>query len=141
MKKLLFAFLLGFSSIIFAQDKLITSEEEYKFLTKGYKLYLETGSDFKAGYELIKLKEDNTDGYIITYHKFIDSKIKKVKALLIVLQKNDKITYLCLPFNNNELLKKFIFEVENLDNTTKSLLQASNSVMLSKSLGEIYMNK
>lgn len=141
MKKILLTFLLAFSSITIAQDKIITSEEEYKFLTKGYQLYLENGSDFKAGYELVKLTENNADGYLITYHKFNDTTIKKTKALLIVVQKKDKKTYLCLPFNNSELLRKFILEVENLDNTTKALVQANNSVILSKSLGEIYMNK
>lgn len=141
MKKLFLAILFVFSSISFSQEKLITSEEEYKFLTKGYQLYLENGSDFKAGYELVKLTENNTDGYTITYHKFNDTKINKTKALLIVLHKKDKKTYLCLPFNNSDLLKKFIIEVESLDNTMRGLLQANNSVLLSKALGELYLNK
>uniref|UniRef100_UPI004048A3AB hypothetical protein n=1 Tax=Flavobacterium sp. TaxID=239 RepID=UPI004048A3AB len=110
MKKILLSFLLLFSVTLFSQDKIITSEEEYKFLTKGYQIYLENGSDFKAGYELVKLTENNTDGYTITYHKFNDTNIKKTKALLIIIEKKKDKYYLCLPFNNNDLLKKYILE-------------------------------
>ena len=140
MKKI-FLLLLLVPAINFAQEKITTSEEEYKYLTEGLKIQQETGTDLKAGYELENIKEVTTNGYTVSYSLFNHLESKKTKAISIVLRKEkdkkDKIVYLCLPLNNSELLKKYVTATENLGITMKSYYDLSIAAMFSSSIDKL----
>src|SRR5258705_13789581 len=44
---------------LYSQSKITTSEEEYNFVTKGYKVQIESGLDMKKGYVIKDLGEWN----------------------------------------------------------------------------------
>ena len=44
---------------LYSQSKITTSEEEYNYVTKGYKVQIESGLDMKKGYTLKDLGEWN----------------------------------------------------------------------------------
>lgn len=141
MKKLVLALTIMFSSFCMAQDKIVTSEEEYNYLTQGYKISLETGSDFKAGYELKKIDEDKLENYSYSYSLLVHKESNKTKAVLITCKKDkekeDKIVYLCLPFNNGNLFKKFCLETESLGTTMKMYFDYSMYNTLRKAMDKI----
>jgi hypothetical protein len=61
-----------------------------------------------------------------------------VKAILIVCSKDkdkkNKIIYLCLPFNNMQLMQKFNSESEKMGITMAALFNQSNNIILSSLL-------
>ena len=60
-KLIIIAFLLALSGStqLFSQSKTTTTEEEYNYVTKGYKVQIESGLDMKKGYSLKDLGEWN----------------------------------------------------------------------------------
>jgi hypothetical protein len=142
MKKLVLLFMIAFTPIANAQDaKPITTEEEYNYLTKGYELQLQNGADFKSGYELLKIDELKVNGYIVTYSLMKESSSKQTKAVSIVLtkekDKKDKVVYLCLPFNNPDLLQKFYKDTESIGISMKVVFEISVYNNLSRSMDKI----
>jgi hypothetical protein len=136
MKNFLLLLLLVTGST-FAQDKaaeqpeskIITTEEEYNYLTQGYKIAIETGADMKVGYTLEHMPEIKAGNFTAKYSFLKETATKQTKAVLIVLEKekgnSDKVVYLCLPFNNGELLKKFYAETQTLGITMMDIFSAS----------------
>ena len=141
MKKLALLIIMTISCNVFAQDKVITTDEEYNYLTKGYELQLQNGSDFKSGYELKKIDEHKSGGFIVTYSLMNELASKTTKAVSIVLTKEkdskNKVIYLCLPFNNTELLKKFVKDTESLGISMKMVFEASLYVNFARSMDKI----
>ncbi len=141
MRKLLFALCLFTSSLLMSQEKAVTTEEEYNYLTKGYAEQLEKGGDMKADYELTKINQVKSGDYSFEFYILKQKSISLSKALLIIArkdkEKNDKVRYLCLPFNNSELFKKYYKDKEGLGITIGTLLDASLDQMLSMSLEKI----
>ncbi len=142
MKKLLFTLL--FPLLAISQDKISTSEEEYNYLTQGYKLHLENGSDLKKGYVLNKVNEyiggmDNQ--FNISHYYFIETESNKTKAILFIVKKEkgdkDKTKYLCLPINNNELFKKFRIDEVNLGLSMEYLLSSYSMNEFSKTVNKL----
>jgi len=140
MKKLLLAILL-FPTLNFAQEKISTSEEEYKYLTEGLKIQQQTGTDLKSGYELEKIKEVNSNGFIINYSYFNHISSNETRALSIILtkekDKKDKVVYLCLPIDNSDLFKRFCEETDKLGLSMKMYFDYSIYMMLSKAINKI----
>jgi len=112
MKKVLFTTLtlLFLHSFVRAQ----TTQEEYNYITKGWKNHLDDGSDVKSGYEMTRLKSVNMTSGDGHRRKATLSAFKKTKngfnhtvAYMITYQKNDEATeYICLPhFTSDESLQ------------------------------------
>src|SRR5690606_27050427 len=95
-------------------SQVITTDEEYNYLTQGYPLSLESGQDFKDGYELKEFNSITIKDYSYNLSYFIHSETNKVKAILIIAKKiksgKDKVQYLCLPINSDKLFLKYIEE-------------------------------
>lgn len=140
MKKLLLLLLL-IPVFSIAQDKVSTTDEEYKYLTEGYRIQQETGSDFKLGYELLKIEENKANGYSIKYSLLQETSTKTTKAISIVLTKDkdkkDKVIYLCLPFNNEELFVKYCKATESLGISMKMYFDYSIYNLLQKSMDKM----
>ncbi|WP_421799825.1 hypothetical protein [Haliscomenobacter sp.] len=61
MKFFLSLILIAFCSISFAQG---TTQEEYNYVTKGYKIQQESGLDMKKGYSIKLYPETQTNGSV-----------------------------------------------------------------------------
>ena len=144
MKKI-FLLLLLVPMFNFAQDreKAVTTDEEYLYLTQGYRITLATGLDVKNGYSLTHLPEVTSENHIIRYSLLKDVKTSKTKAVLITLTKDksrrDKVVYLCLPFNNKKLLEKFYLAANSpsVGASMTDVLEVSIYNMLASTLDKV----
>lgn len=152
MKKIIFgAALVLLSTFSFAQDqpvtkeKVVTTEEEYNFLTQGYAITKKTGGDIKAGYELKAATSQKFEEFEVSYSTFKHVQSNKVKAILIIVKKDkdkdDKIRYLCLPFNNPALLQDFWNTTEDLGLSLGGILRFSLYKTLAEALNDLTNNK
>ncbi|MDH7912554.1 hypothetical protein [Winogradskyella sp. SYSU M77433] len=107
MRKLLFFMSISFFFQICVGQTTMT---EYNYLTKGYKLDLETGRDIKNGYRIslacptITQKLNGAERSI-TIYKFILLEEERTVALLVKLGRTDTnyIGYYCLPDNKSDI--------------------------------------
>lgn len=115
MKSLLFLIMLIAPVFSFAQEKIITTEQEYNFLVDTYKIDSKT---ILPGYELKEVGKANAKNFEISHYYLNELSSNKIKAVLFVIKKekgeNDKIKYLCLPFNDKILVQKFVEKYESL---------------------------
>lgn len=127
MKKLLILFVFFGSIYTHGQnDKNITTIEEYNYLVNGYEKDLENGRSIKEGYELKPIADLKGDPFRIQYLNFYSSTEEKSKAVLIIITKNNnKTKYLCLPYNNGPLLKRFSKDYEGLGISMQMSFDAS----------------
>lgn len=142
MKNLLFAILFLAAGTISAQQ-VVTSEEEYNYLTKGYAISLQTGQDIKKGYEIEKFFERSAESFQFSYYFFKEIESKKTKAILVIVKKekgkDDKVNYICIPFNNKDLMKRS-FQERGAGITMSMLFENLNYVLLSKTLDLLQNN-
>jgi len=88
-----------------------TSEEEYNYLTKGYKIQLESGLDMKKGYILKDMGEWEEGSYGFKFKALIREEAEEIAGILVIA-KSDSWTgvstyYLCIPINSPDLLKRY----------------------------------
>lgn len=94
------------------QKMTITTVEEYNYLTKGYKVQIESGLDMKKGYSFGESVKATVDGKtIFQFRPLIRESTKEVCAVLLTLTVynmwGETITYFCIPRNNYELAAQF----------------------------------
>ena len=102
MKKSILIFALLLSAVTFVKSQ--TTEEEYNFITKGYKVQLESGLDMKKGYTLKDLGSWSlnfgTDGTRDASFKglYKDNATKPCAIMLIYKRPSTGYTeYYCIP--------------------------------------------
>jgi len=122
MKNTFILALLLISSFSFSQKDndstqlVSTTVEEYNYLTKGYKVQIESGLDVKKGYrfgETISLVKDT---YSFDFKPLIRENTNEVAAILLTYQVKGMFKstwYLCIPFRNPELTELFNKDVAN----------------------------
>jgi hypothetical protein len=94
-----------FSTVVFGQ----TTLEEYNYVTKGYKVQLESGLDMKKGYELENVDEATAGERTVTLKKLIKTTTnqKKTVAYMLTYKKGSGTTeYICIPHpsSDNEII-------------------------------------
>lgn len=104
----------------FAQDIAIqpTTEEEYNYLTKGYRVQIESGLDMKKGYTFDDLGQENKVGnYSFQFKALIREEKKQVAGILVVTKSavSGKLYYFALPINNVDLLKRYWEDLSTWD--------------------------
>jgi len=124
------------------KEKIITSTEEYNYLTKGYADDLEKGKDIKDGYELKEFYKFDTKkiNFKFTYYKFIETATKKTKAILVVGVKKSKKKkkFLCIPFNNKELITQSLIDVNDIGVTMTAYYKEINYFYLTNLLSKTH---
>ena len=113
MKKQFFCYLFIF--ILMNLPRLLkgqTTMEEYNYVTKGYKVQIESGLDMKKGYEFKSI--DTVSTKIATAEMKILYRLKENKkdiaAYLIIYKREARnIEYICIPNpkSDDEIIKKF----------------------------------
>lgn len=90
-----------------------TSLEEYNYVTKGYKVQIESGLDMKKGYEFAEIDTVSTKiatAEIKILYRIKDSK-KVIAAYMIIYKRTGRTTeYICVPNPNSdeEIMQKYM---------------------------------
>jgi len=122
-KKLLFfaiAFLVAQISNAQSCKTVGTTMEEYNYITKGYKVQIESGLDMKKGYDFKEVKTIEIDGRRVIYKELIKDG-KDLRALMAIFTgKNGFTSYFCIPLGecSSEIKDAYYNSVSaNIDNT------------------------
>lgn len=79
-----------------------TTLEEYNYITKGYKVQIESGLDMKKGYEFEDVDKVKIGIRVAELKKLINGQ-KKIAAYMIIYQKeNGPKDYICIPSPNSD---------------------------------------
>ena len=97
MKKLFFTLLL-LLAVTFIKAQ--TTMEEYNYITKGYKVQVESGLDMKAGYELKDVERESSGDRMAQLRVLyrVKGTTKETAAYMIQYEKKGQPTeYICIP--------------------------------------------
>lgn len=139
MKKLLFLLALIVSNVAFSQvenDSISTTLEEYNYIANnGLRRHIEEGNDMKQNYQLVpfhsqKFQNQFEIDYFLFYRKEIGLKAIAVKVKSFI---TNKTHYVCIPINNDELLKEYY----KLVNTFTEPLAKAFSYSTGDALGKV----
>ena len=137
---ILFITLISYAQNDFKKSEVKTTDEEYEFLTEHYTK--ENNFELLDGYELKSFGFFDYEKYRCEAKFLVESKTKNVKALLYIITKEkeneDKVRYLCLPINNEELFKKFTLKSEKIGLTMNEMLNYFSELMISSHLEQQY---
>lgn len=97
-----------FSLTLMAQ----TTEEEYNYITKGYKVQIESGLDMKKGYEMEKMDGASAGERRVELYKLLRvvAGKKTIAAYMIIYNREGAANeYLCLPnpASDKEITSKY----------------------------------
>lgn len=90
-----------------------TTLEEYNYVTKGYRVQVESGLDMKKGYEFAEIDTVSTKiatAEVKILYRIKDSK-KVIAAYLIIYKRTGRTTeYICVPNPNSdeEIMQKYM---------------------------------
>lgn len=142
MKKIFFT-CLALLTIYFSSNAQ-TTQEEYNYVTKGWKKHLDEGSDVKHGYEMIMIDEINSatkDGSkrSVSMYSFVKkSPVRKIAAYMVTYKKdNDPVEYICVPHPESapEINKQYYTTLYNGDPMINTGYRLSNiTYLLSRNL-------
>jgi uncharacterized GH25 family protein len=121
-------------------SKVVTSYEEYNFLTERYGVM--DNAKMLEGYALNHFFEQTVGKYNYNYKLFVESKTQKVKAVFITVTKikkgDDKVRYICMPFNNPELFQRYVDELTGLGMSMYMGIERLNYTMFESLMDYIY---
>ncbi len=114
MKKI--TFLLLFLTT-FSYSQVSTTIDEYNYLTKGYKIAVDSGLDLKKGYGFREVSTHNEANYKFTFNQFVRTDTNKVCAIMVTAYSKfwGNFYYLCIPINNSDLHSLYIDKLKIWD--------------------------
>ena len=114
MKKITLLLLL-FSSFAFSQVG--TTEAEYNYITKGYKIGLDSGMDLKQCYKLKNLGTINEGTYSYDFKIFYREQEKVLAGIMVVATSKmwGNVYYLCIPSNSPDLQIRYSSDLDKWD--------------------------
>ncbi len=94
-----------------------TTEEEYNYMTKGYKVQVESGLDMKKGYVMEDTSPIIRGNYEFTVKFLKRESTNQLAGVLIVAKSNvsGNSYYMGLPINNSELLTRYYSNLSQWD--------------------------
>lgn len=113
-----------------------TTREEYNYITKGYKVQIESGLDMKKGYELKdvdKVQQNGTNGsiarqaFLKVLNRVSTNGTVTIAAYMIVYERaGSQIEYFCIPSptSSQELINSYFSSLQ------PGLLQSSERLQL-----------
>ncbi len=96
-----------------------TTAEEYNYLTKGYKIQIESGLDMKAGYTLVDKGNYQTSTRSCVFKALMKKGSTKPSGTLCIFHALHNVTYyFCIPADGspNELWNEYYGSLKQLDN-------------------------
>lgn len=133
MKKLFALLFLFFTFKAISQTLPPTTEEEYNYVTKGYKIQIESGLDQKAGYEFRKIQTWESTKYTFDFRLLVRTGTKQMAAIMVIAKSKvwNNIYYLCIPQSNTELMNKYVASLANWDGSITYAYAAALSAVMS----------
>lgn len=134
--KLLLLLLLFTSGInLFAQST-PTTLEEYNYVTKGYRVQIESGLDMKKGYQFAPILTEEIGNYTFSLSSLLRIDKNQVAAILVRTKSNVSGTtyYHCIPHGNSDLISRYYNDIKNWD---ESILEAY-SLLISVNYADIF---
>jgi len=118
-----------------------TTEAEYNYLTKGYKVQIESGLDMKKGYTIDDATVVRRNSYTFDIKFLMREKNNEMAAILIIAKSETwgNIYYICLPINNPDLVNKYYASIAAWDKALLleySLVTSSMFSSMSSALNE-----
>ena len=103
-----------------------TTLEEYNYLSKGYKIQIESGLDMKKGYEIKDNYTEKTSERTVNLKTLyrVNGNVKTIAAYLFVYNKNGKAKqYICIPNpqSTEEILNKYWSSLAGEGDSTRKL--------------------
>ena len=119
MKALIFLILASPSMHLLGQSDSVmvnvapTTVEEYNYLTKGYKIQVESGLDMKKGYHFEDVGEHQIGTYEFKIKNLIREDENELAGILIITYSTTSgITYYTgIPVNNSQLMDQYVQQV------------------------------
>ncbi len=130
MKKIyLLLLFVSFSSF----SQIATTQEEYNYLTKGYKIQVSSGLDMKSGYDFQDLLFQKVDSYEFDFKYLVKTKDKTKVAIFIIAKSNvsGATYYYCIPRNNPDLMSSYYSSISAIDERMTTALAVATSIALS----------
>lgn len=104
MKKIILA-ILFFTSFSYSQ----TTQEEYNYLTKGYREQISKGLDLKKGYQFENLLVYKSGRYTFDFKVFLTD--EKLSSIYVSVNSEgtfgNNVYDICIPFDNDELTNNY----------------------------------
>lgn len=125
-----------------APPDIVTTIDEYNYLTKGLKRTLEEGADAKSGYTLIESQpfQHRSGKYEFTFRPFVKNETGKVVAISVVAKSTAwglTLYYLCIPRGDADLVNQYWTSIATWDaNLTKAYAEVT-SVLLAEARGQL----
>lgn len=140
MKKITLLLLLLSS---FAYSQAGTTEAEYNYITKGYKIALDSGLDLKQGYKLKSIGLLNEGNYSYEFKIFYREQEKVLAGVMVIATSKlwGNVYYLCIPSNSPDLLQRYSNELNKWDRdillSYSKVLSSINSSYITDSVNKI----
>ncbi|TRX34922.1 hypothetical protein [Flavobacterium restrictum] len=111
MKKILFSTvsIFMFCSFLSAQNSSPTTETEYNYITKGYKVQISSGLDMKAGYEVIDISTEKMGTYTYEIKALVRSEKQEISSIMVITTSASwgNKYYFCIPHGDKNLNQKY----------------------------------
>jgi hypothetical protein len=148
-KTILCSLILSFSLLhlqSFAQKLVPTTEEEYNYITKGYKIQVSSGLDMKKGYHFNQMGKLTEGIYHFDYKFLVRDDNNSVAGILVVINAKYilgglQTYYICVPVGQ-QMIARFSADMENIKDA--NLLRAYSklvSVIMADSFSGFYSLK
>lgn len=97
------------TNLCFSQESAPTTETEYNYITKGYKIQVSSGLDMKAGYSLEDIDIVTIGSYTYEIKALIRTEKQEIAALMVITKSSawGNTYYFCIPHGNNDLNQRY----------------------------------
>jgi hypothetical protein len=129
-----------------AQKMLSTTEEEYNYITKGYKIQVSSGLDMKKGYHFNEIGHVTEGNFNFDYKYLVRESTNSVAGILVIINAKYLLGglqtyYLCIPVGQ-AMLGRYSADLEIIKDA--NLLRAYSktaSALMADSFGAYYSLK
>lgn len=133
MKKITLLLLL-FVSVSYSQDNPNgTTLQEYNYMTKGYKIQLDSGLDEKKGYHVTDIETVTSGSYIFNFKNLVRLSTGDSAGIIVVATSTlwGNVYYLSIPIDNVDLLSDFNSKVDLWDEPMTTAYSVASTYMFS----------
>lgn len=94
-----------------------TTEEEYNYLRREYKIQIRSDLEMKNNYKFEEFGQVKEDRYEFEFKLLIRDEQNEIAAILVIIKSevSGSTYYLCIPQNNKELTKRYDRVIDLLD--------------------------
>jgi hypothetical protein len=98
-----------FTNLCLSQESSPTTETEYNYVTKGYKIQISSGLDMKAGYSLEDIEVVTIGTYIYEIKALVRSEKQEIAALMVITKSTawGNTYYFCIPNGSSDLNQRY----------------------------------